>query len=141
VAALLGGYLYVCVADVRSPLERIARQELRDLKRQGVAIDQVQLVHFLFQAPTPEVAYQLRGRLQALSLDAKVSNPSGEERAAAAAELTEAGLEVPDPSGTAHEVEAQRRFIPTRAALRRYRKECEALAREVGAEYAGWYIV
>ena len=75
-AALLGGYVYVCVADLRSPLDRIARQELRDLKRQGVAIDRVQLVHFLFQAPTPESAYQLRGRPQALSLDARLTTPA-----------------------------------------------------------------
>lgn len=141
-AALLGGYLYVCVADVRSPLDRIARRELRDLKRQGVATDQVQLVHFLFQAPTPEIAYQLRGRLQALSLDARVTTPADAEQLAAAAELDAAGLDVPDAGGgMLQEVEAQRHFIPTSTALRRYRKECEALAQEVGAEYTGWYIV
>ena len=57
------------------------------------------------------------------------------------AELTEAGLDAGYASGTWHEVEAQHSFIPTRAALRRYRQQYEALARDLGAEYAGWYIV
>ena len=155
VALMIGGYVYAGLTA--SPLDDQTRYKLRQLGRQGAALDRLQTVRFVFTAPTSDVAHHLQERLQALEFTTTVVSDAAAARAAAAAAETEADAdedreveaeaeaEVPSdatatPPSPLFDVEGERPMVPTRATLRHHERQLDALARAAGARYDGWRL-